>query len=928
MSKDFGSLLQTVSVQATRPLTDDTTRRTSLAGLNLPSSVTTGEVNRLVSDSQVTRITNTGTDQGLVGSNQNVLEFTPPNTANKVPRVYGYVSLGGTIIDTHKANANSIFVCTVLSEFDEDRFDDDDVADVAIRTISREGRVLADRTTPFGGNYVTGDGSTFGNAGLLDPDSNTIEYSWGSNARTNPLNVWVYAGSSDSANLIAKTYTGTAPNAYDVFPTWTTANTMDNLLFAIIQVDFYEDEPNDFKIDSFGTWRFEVMLRQGATNSMPVGSGGSLVTPDFKNPAHMLYDYLTSPRYGAGLTAADIDADTFNDWYTQCDATVTLDDDYTDYVINPRVSGSTYNRFAQCGFVVDPQKPVIQNVKDICQAGMATLSYNYKTGKFGINMTRAFTGFGGSYEGYDRFDFNKSNVLGPIDINTTDLYSLFNFNECTFSNYAGRYQSDTVITETPTADKVTNEVTSGMSISLPAVTWRPQAADIANVTLKQSRVDQVIQLTGDHSTLSVDVGDFVTVTDDSKGIDGDVYRVKRIQEKNDSAAVTVNFIMEQCLTTPFTEVVYSNTVNDPFATGIGFDSNFGGGGSQDFSDPVLEFQTVLSNVIVLYNPINGNGDGNIINPATGSISGVWSPAVNNYPPGGFNGINTAEDPWIAIRTEYNSSVDPLAINKIVITAEPTVSTGNPVADSTTWTQTGAGGFHDADSWDTLRGDKFTTGNYTFTSQFFSEQKHEPGLNVPITLPTKPTLISTTTASISVDMTQRCLGNSMIDTYGTNTQIVQSVSNQNLPGTQFTDLITPLQHDIIGATVGEYTVSTTITPTWDSTSGTATIGLGVQGNVTFACTANNTSELFEFNCGGLLLTGNPTEIALSNVEGNVQTFSGTFSTDPEHYGLDSSTYYASRANVLLRGYAINAVNPVAEDIDYTITNKSPYYRSYA
>ena len=81
---------------------------------------------------------------------------------------------------------------------------------------------------------------------------------------------------------------------------------------------------------------------------------------------------------------------------------------------------------------------------------MATLSYNYKTGKFGVNMTRAFTGFGGSYEGYDRFDFNKSNILGEVAINTTDLYSLFNFNECTFPNYAGRYQSDTVIVTTPT----------------------------------------------------------------------------------------------------------------------------------------------------------------------------------------------------------------------------------------------------------------------------------------------------------------------------------------------------------------------------------------------------------------------------------------------------------------------------------------------
>ena len=929
--KDFGSLLQTVSVQATRPTQDDTTRRTSLAGLNLPSSVTTGVTNRLDGDSQVVRITSSGTDQGLVGTNQNVLEFTPPNTANKVPRVYGYVSLGGTIIDTHKANANTIFVCTVLSEFDTDRFDGTDTGDRAIRTISRDGRVLADRTTPFSGNYVTGDGSTFGNSGLLDPNTNTIEYSWGSNSSSNPLNVWVYAGSSDSANLIAKTYTGTNPNAYDVFPTWTSSNTMDNLLFAIIRVDFYEDEPADFKIDSFGTWRFEVMMRFGETNSMPVGSGGANVTPDFQNPAHILYDYLTSDRYGAGLAAADIDADSIYDWYTECHSNqIYYGDVYNDYVITERThSGAAsgyYRRFANLGYVVDPQLPVVENIKAICQAGMATLNYNYKTGKFGVNMTRAFTGFGGSYEGYDRFDFNKNNVLGEIAIATTDLYSLFNFNECTFPNYAGRYMSDTVITTTPVADKVSNEVTSGMSISLPAVTWRPQAADIANITLKQSRVDQVVTLTGDHSTLTVDVGDFVTLTDESKGIDGDVYRVKRIVEKNDTAAVTVNFIMEQCLTTPFIEVAYDNTVNDPFATGIGFNSNFPG--SSDFSDPVAEYQSEVANIIVLYNPINGNGDGNIINPATGSITGVWNPATANLPPGDFTDIDEANDPWISIDTDYDYPPDPVEINKVVITGEYSGDIGNPVAEVIQKIEVGAGAFLDADSWQTMRGDKFTTGNYRFTCQLFQEQKHIPSLNVPITLPTKPTLISSITAEIYVDMTDRCLGNTMIDTYGTNTQIVQTVSNVNL-GTSNQDLYTPLQHDIIGAAIGEYDVSLNFTPQWGSIlTSQARYTVAMQGDITFANNANNASELFQFNGGGVSVSGNAEVMANSNIEGNVQTLTSKINTDPRHYGLDPEVYFASRCNVVLRGSHANISSPQATDIDYDITNKSPYYRSYA
>ena len=636
---------------------------------------------------------------------------------------------------------------------------------------------------------------------------------------------------------------------------------------------------------------------------------------------------MTSTRYGAGLSTSDIDMDSVAEWVTHCNQVNVYDNQWTDPKGTFTVGPATYDRFTM-GAWLDTNDTVATNIQKILDAGMASMTYDYRQGKFKIIPNRAMSTAvnTGPNESYTIFNFNETNIISDITVNSTDLYSLYNAAETSYPDFIVQDKAESLIVELDSSELLSNEPTSILSFDQPTVNFRPQAADIANITLKQSRVDQVVTLTGDHSTLTVDVGDFVTLTDESKGIDGDVYRVKRIVEKNDTAAVTVNFIMEQCLTTPFIEVAYDNTVNDPFATGIGFNSNFPG--SSDFSDPVAEYQSEVANIIVLYNPINGNGDGNIINPATGSITGVWNPATANLPPGDFTDIDEANDPWISIDTDYDYPPDPVEINKVVITGEYSGDIGNPVAEVIQKIEVGAGAFLDSDSWQTMRGDKFTTGNYRFTCQLFQEQKHEPSLNVPITLPTKPTLISSITAEIYVDMTDRCLGNTMLDTYGTNTQIVQTVSNVNL-GTGNQDLYTPLQHDIIGAAIGEYDVSLNFTPQWGSIlTSQARYTVAMQGDITFANNANNASELFQFNGGGVSVSGNAEVMANSNIEGNVQTLTSKINTDPRHYGLDPEVYFASRCNVVLRGSHANISSPQATDIDYDITNKSPYYRSYA
>ncbi len=128
--------------------------------------------------------------------------------------------------------------------------------------------------------------------------------------------------------------------------------------------------------------------------------------------------------------------------------------------------------------------------------------------------------------------------------------------------------------ETPVADKLSNEPTSGMTISFQGANQRSQTAAIANTTLKQSRVTDIVSFTGDHSTMIVDVGDFVKLTNAEKGYDEKLFRVVRTVEQNIMGALTVKFTLAEYSDAPFEDIIYLDTTDEPFATGVGTLENY------------------------------------------------------------------------------------------------------------------------------------------------------------------------------------------------------------------------------------------------------------------------------------------------------------------------------------------------------------------
>lgn len=190
-----------------------------------------------------------------------------PEPNYSVPVVYGSAVLGGVFTDAALDNNNTtMWYCLTICE----------------QTGKLNLGTGADSVISFGDIYWDGNKLKFDTdgqsvLGYYDKSGNFSDQLAG--------NVFVYCYTGGSAYpTVPKGYINPVTiNAQTIFPNWGPNHNMEDLVFAIVQVNY--DSERDIK--GIGDMRFQVI------NSM-------------SNPGDCLYDYMTNTRYGAGIVPAEI----------------------------------------------------------------------------------------------------------------------------------------------------------------------------------------------------------------------------------------------------------------------------------------------------------------------------------------------------------------------------------------------------------------------------------------------------------------------------------------------------------------------------------------------------------------------------------------------------------------------------------------------
>lgn len=424
------------------------------------------------------------------------LQYNQPNTAAKIPVLYGTAFFGGNMFDIRMTNNNkTMWYAMALCE--------------------KTGTTIAGAAS----TYVFKDVYWNKQRVLFKTDGVTVDYTVDNSGNIDRslsglVQIYLYAGGS-SAGQVPENYTGTVPAAHTLFPEWTAGtHPLNNLVFALVKVDYNRDRNVT-----------------GISNDLLFHVQNSM----FK-PGDVLYDYMTSgnstryaeySRYGAGFEVSNIDTASLTALNTYSDSPVS----YTNRLLNGSTqTGVVLNDRYQINGLIDTDTAVLENIEKVCSAAASWLSYDSTQGKWGVIVNRSGTSVS---------SFDDDTIIGNVSVSGTGLRELYNACKVEFPHRELKDSGDFVEIELDEQFRNANEIDKSLSLSYDIINEPVQAKLLGFIELKQSRIDKVIQFRADYSKINLKPGQLIDITNARLDYNRKVFRIISITEVLDDGGLQV-----------------------------------------------------------------------------------------------------------------------------------------------------------------------------------------------------------------------------------------------------------------------------------------------------------------------------------------------------------------------------------------------------
>lgn len=446
-----------------------------------------------------------------------------PNTTNRICVPYGRTFINGCITDARISNENkTMSYVIVLGEalvtdanyYINDIYWNDLKLEFDANNHARaiRGTKEDDTTTPS--TTHTDDGF---------PDNVFIRVYAGNSLAANMLDnpgTWTtapgYTGIDPLAcNAYSIPTTGTSPKQQLPIPGWDSTHKMEGFIFAVVQIN-YDPDKNFTNLPNI-TFDLEN---------------------DITNPADVWKDYMLSTRYGAGVTASELDNVFLAQWRTYCDEQINSKPRYS-------ING-----------VIDTNQSVKANIDQILQNAAAWMSYDITKGQWRVYPKKPQDPV---------LTFSDDNIIGGIDISSTKLDDLFNKLEVEYCNAEIKDQRDYYREDYEGDDKNPLEPENVLHMNLDMINNIEQAARVGRIELKQTRSDLVVQFRTAHQGLKVQAGDVIQLKTELygwgytlNGVDrypgGRKFRISRIKElENENGGLIAEILAQEYVADVYTE---------------------------------------------------------------------------------------------------------------------------------------------------------------------------------------------------------------------------------------------------------------------------------------------------------------------------------------------------------------------------------------
>jgi len=241
------------------------------------------------------------------------------------------------------------------------------------------------------------------------------------------------------------------------------------------------------------------------------------------NPAWVLLDYLTSERYGKGLSTDEINLQSFYDASQVCETQVT-----------PYSGGSDINIF-DSNAVLDTSKKILENVRELLKGCRGYLPYTQGQYSLIIETT-----------GTASITLTEDDIIGGYSVNSPAKNEKYNRVIVSYVNPDRNWQVDEVqfppIDDSglPSADQHATMKASDGGFLLEGrfdfgkvITSPYQAEEMAEVILRRTREATRLSINVSFSAYDLAIGDIVNITHSSLGYSAKPFRILSIKFNSD-----------------------------------------------------------------------------------------------------------------------------------------------------------------------------------------------------------------------------------------------------------------------------------------------------------------------------------------------------------------------------------------------------------
>ena len=209
----------------------------------------------------------------------------------------------------------------------------------------------------------------------------------------------------------------------------------------------------------------------------------------------------------------------------------------------------------QINGIIRTTEPVWTNLERLAESCVSWFTYDVHTGLYSWVINEI---------GNPIASLTEADIIGTIQISGSGLNNLYNSVEIEYPNTEIRDQPHYVRIDLPPGIRNAYEPDNTLQITSEFINNQPQAMYMADVNLRQSRLDRSVTIVMDYTKINLRAGDIIDLTSDTYAWTNKEFRIMRVREiEGDDGSLRLEFQLVE-----YDDSIYTGDISQFLVGGV------------------------------------------------------------------------------------------------------------------------------------------------------------------------------------------------------------------------------------------------------------------------------------------------------------------------------------------------------------------------